>query len=192
MVIQVDLPAAFAIGQVMGLLSKKYLKREPELFKSKLLGVFNFYLACGFVPGGLFLLVGWPAWEGMYSTAWTENPFDRPLVAGFYVLFMIAMMMLGNVGYILAHYWYKKGKDKWVVFGAVAGVFLTLLPFLVKWGVWWTVGTYGQVQANQGYSFFQPPFFYGWLAIMSYLFITGILTGLWFLKKGKELGARFE
>jgi len=187
--IQVDLPAAFAVGQVMGLLSKNYLKKEPELFKSKLLGAFNFYLACGFVPGGLFLLVGWPAWEGMYATAWTENPFDRPWVAGFYVFFTITMMILGNVGYILAHYWYKKGKDTLVIWGAIIGVLLTGLPFLLKWGVWMNIGTYEQIRGGTGYNFFQPPFFYGWLAIMSYLFITGILTGLWFLKKGKQLGA---
>jgi len=67
--IQVDLPAAFAVGQVFSMLSKKYLVKETELFTSKLLGPFNFYLTCGFVPGGLFLLVGWPAWEDWGSLA---------------------------------------------------------------------------------------------------------------------------
>ncbi len=61
--VQVDLPAAFAVGHIYALLSKGYLKKEKRLFTNRLLGPLNFFLTCGFVPGGLFLLVGWPAWE---------------------------------------------------------------------------------------------------------------------------------
>ncbi len=186
--IQVDLPAAFTVGQIFGLLSKNYLKKEPDRFANKLLGPFNFYLCCGFVPGGLFLLIGWPAWEAMYvnGSAWFEAPFNRPLVVGFYVLFMIVMMVLGNVGFILAHHWYQKGKDKFVIYGSIIGLILTGLPFLLRWGVWWKVGTYAEIQAGGGYSFFQPPFFYGWLGIMGYLAIVMILAGLWFKRRDRR------
>jgi len=184
--IQVDLPGAFTVGQVFALLAKKYLKGEPDIFTNKLVGPLNVYLTCGFSPAGLFLLFGWPAWEIMYVTAWVENPFNRPLVAGFYVLFLIAMVLLGNLGFMLGHYWYKKGKDKWVVYGAIVGGILTVLPFLLRWGVWWNIGTYAEVTAGGGYSFWQPPFFHGWLVIMSYLAITTVLTGLWFKKRGNR------
>lgn len=187
--VQVDLPAAFAVGQIFGLLSKNYLKKEPDKFKSKLLGIFNFYLACGFVPGGMFLLIGWPAWECMYTSGWAENPYNRPLVVGFYILFMLVMMVLGNVGYILAHHWYQKGKDKWVIWGSIIGICLTLLPFVLRWGVWLTVGTFEEVKNGGGYSFWEPPFFYGWLAIMSYLGITMVITGLLMKKKANRLAA---
>jgi len=184
--VQVDLPAAFTVGQVFAFLSKKYLKDEPGIFANKLLGPLNLYLSCGFAPVGMFLLIGWPAWEVMHVTGWVENPFNRPLVAGFYVLFLIAMVLLGNVGFILGHHWYKKGKDKWVIYGAVIGAILTFLPFLLKWGVWWNVGQYDEVMAGRGASFWKPPFFYGWLVVMSYFFIITILTGIWFKKRGSK------
>jgi hypothetical protein len=148
--IQVDLPAAFTVGQVFALLSKKYLKGEPDIFTNKLLGPLNLYMTCGFSPAGLFLLIGWPAWEIMYITGWVEMPFNRPLVAGFYILFLIAMVLLGNLGFMLAHYWYRKGKDKWVVYGSIAGGILTVLPFLLRWGVWWKVGTLAEIEAGGG------------------------------------------
>lgn len=188
--VQVDLPAAFAVGQVFALLAKKYLKNEPSIFTNKLLGPLNFYLCCCFSTVGMFLLVGWPAWEVMYVSGWVENPFDRPLVAGFYVVFLIAMMLLGNFGFMLGHYWYKKGKDKLVVIWAIIGVILTALPFILKWGVWWNIGTKSQIEAGTGYSFFKPPFFYGWLVIISYLVIGTVLTGLWFKKQGSKISKK--
>lgn len=180
--IQVDLPAAFAVGQIFAFLSQKYLKKTQDKFCNKLTGPFNFYMSCGFVPAGLYLLIGWPSWEAMYTTSWVENTFNNPLVAGFYVLFMMAMILIGNFGFILAHHWYLQGKDKRVVLGSIIGVALALLPLLVRWGIWWKVGTYAQIQANQGYWFWQNPFFGGWLAAIGYMTIVTVLTGRW-LKK---------
>ncbi|MGE5328684.1 MAG: hypothetical protein ACM3KR_04155 [Deltaproteobacteria bacterium] len=186
--IQVDLPAAFAVGQIFAFLSQNYLKKTPEKFTNKLLGPFNFYMSCGFVPAGLYLLVGWPSWEAMYTTDWLEKTFNQPWAAGFYVLFVIAIILLGNLGFILAHHWYNKGKDRLVVIGSAAGVMLAVLPFLLRWGVWWKIGTYAQIQANQGYSFWENPFFGGWLFIMCYMTIVTIFTGAWFKKRGKIVG----
>ncbi len=184
--IQVDLPAAFTLGQFFALLSKNYLKKEPDKFTNKLLGPLNFYLCCGFVPGGLFLLIGWPAWEAMFATPWLEFPFNRPLVVGFYVLFVILLVVLGNVGFISAHHWYRKGKDKFVIYGAVIGFILTVLPFLLKWGVWMKIGTYAEIKAGSGYSFWQPPFFYGWLCIIGYQAVTMAIFGLWLKRRDKR------
>lgn len=183
--IQVDLPAAFAVGQIYAYLSREYLRKTPDILNNKLTGPLNLYLSCGFVPTGLYLLVGWPSWEAMYVTDWVENTFNRPFAAGFYVAFMISMIILGNLGFMLAHSWYRKGNDRLVISGSVAGVILTLLPFLVKWGVWWNIGTYKQINANQGYSFFDNPFFGGWVFFMVYMAVVTIGTGLWFRKKSK-------
>ncbi len=185
--VQVDLPAAFAVGQIFAFLSKDYLKKERSKFTNKLLGPLNCYLSCGFAPGGMFLLIGWPAWEVMYATDWMENPYDKPLVVALYIIFSISMVVLGNFGYILAHHWYQKGKDNWVIYGSIAGVFLTLLPFVLKWGIWWQIGTYAEIQSQLGYSFWKPPFFNGWLGIMSYLILCTIGVGVWFKKKGNRL-----
>jgi hypothetical protein len=180
--VQVDLPAAFTIGQLLALYSKKYFKKEPDIFKNKLLGPLNLYLSCGFAPAGLFLLICWPAWELMYITNWVENPFNNPLVAGFYIGFGIIMILLGNAGFMLGHYFYRRNKDKLVILGAIIGGALTILPFLLRWGIWWKVGTQLDIETNMGYSFWQPPFFYGWLIIMSYLVATTVLALLWFKK----------
>lgn len=184
--VQVDLPAAFTLGQVLALMSKKYLKKEPSKFTNKLLGPLNLYLSCGYSVAGLFLLIGWPAWELMYTTDWFENPFNRPLVVGFYILFLVTMILLGNVGFILGHHWYRKGKDKWVVFGSIAGAVLTFLPFLLKWGVWFKVGTLAEIEAGGGTSFWQPPFFYGWFVIMGYFALMTVIAIFWFRKKSNE------
>jgi len=185
--VQVDLPAAFAIGQTFSMLSKTYLKNEPNYMTSKLLGPFNLYLSTGFVPGGLFLLAGWPAWEAMYTVQWVENSYDNPLVAGFYVAFVIAMVICGNLGYLLGHYFYRKKWDQYVKYTLIAGIFLTFLPFIVRWGCWKKIGTFSEVTAGGGYPFGEAPFFSGWLCIMSYLFIVGTVVGLWFLKKSKKI-----
>lgn len=184
--VQVDLPAAFAVGQVYALLAKKYLKSEPNLFLNKMTGVLNLYLSCGFSIAGMYLLIGWPSWEVMYTSAWVEDPFNRPAVAIFYILFLMAMVLLGNIGFILGHYWYRKGKDRLVVLGSVIGIILTFLPFLLKWGVWWTIGTHAEFGSGGGASFWQPPFFYGWLLVMGYFAVITVLVGIWFKKKGNE------
>jgi len=185
--IQVDLPAAFTIGQGFALISGSYLRKETQLFTSRLLGPFNIYLVSGFAVGGMFLLTGWPAWEFMYKYQWIENTFDNPLVAGFYILFLIAMIILGNVGYILGHYFILQGKSRYSWYGLILGLILTFLPFLLDWGIWNRIGSYAQVQQGEGYSFFSPPFFHGWLGIMSYMLVAGVLFGIWFYKMSKKL-----
>jgi len=185
--VQVDLPAAFAVGQIYALLSKEHLKKDERKFTNRLLGPFNFYMSTMFAPVGMFLLIGWPTWEIMYRGGWAENPYNRPWVAGFYVAFALVMILLGNVGFILAHHWYLKGRDRWVVVGAVLGVAVTLLPFLLRWGVWMKVGTFEEVQAGGGYSFWEPPFFYGWAVIMTYMVVATVGMGLFFKRVGSRL-----
>lgn len=180
--IQVDLPAAFALGQTYALLSKNYLRKENHFFTSKPLGMLNVYLSCGFVPGGLYLLCAYPAWEAMYTTGWLDVPYDHPPVAFFTVLFVMLMVLLGNAGYMLGHWCYKKGRDWLVPWTAAAGYFLAVLPFIMKWGIWMKIGTYSEVSSGGGYSFWDPPFFYGWILIMSWLMITSIAIGVWFKK----------
>ena len=137
--------------------------------------------------GGLFLLVGWPAWEFMYVSSWFENAYDNPIVVASYILFVIAMILIGNLGYILGHYWYKTKHDRFVVWGLLTGLVLTFLPFLLKWGSWKLIGNYAEVSAGKGYPFGEAPFFNGWLGIMAYMIITGVLFGIWFRIKSKKL-----
>jgi hypothetical protein len=185
--IQVDLPAAFTLGQGFALLSGNYLRKEKQVFTHRLLGPFNIYLTVGFCTGGMFLLTGWPAWEGMYKWSWFEQPFDNPLIAAFYILFLMAMVFLGNAGYMLGHYFILKGKTIYNWYGLFIGAFFTVLPFFIDWGVWNKIGTFAEIESGGGYPFFSPPFFYGWLGIMSYMLVAGIAFGIWFHKKSNTI-----
>ncbi len=174
--VQVDLPAAFALGQIFAFISKSALKKENNIWTNKLSGPVALYMSIGFSPVGLFFLTGWPSWELMYTTVWMENPFNRPMVAIAYIGFLVIMVLLGMSGFILGHWFYKKGKDVLVKIGMIVGLFLTFLPFLVRWGVWWKIGTYDQIQQGTGYSFFEPPFVFSWLFIMIYMVISTTIT----------------
>jgi hypothetical protein len=176
--VQVDIPAAFTLGQFFALLTKKYLKSEKQLFSSRLLGLFTFYLTFGFIPVGMYFMVGWPSWEVMYVTGWVEHVFNNLPVIFFYIGFMMLMIILGEVGYIVGHLCFRKGKDTIVVIGAVAGTILTFLPFVVRWGVWWKIGTYAEFLTGTGYSFFKPPFVIGWVIIMLYWVIMTVVFGM--------------
>jgi len=185
--IQVDIPAAFVIGQTFAVLSRNYLKEEPKIFTSKLLGLFNIYLSAGFATGGLFFLVGWPSWEYMYKGGWVENVYNDPQVAAFYISFLIVMILFGNFGYMLGHYWYKKSKDNYVLIGLVIGLVFTFLPFLLDWGIWNKIGTFEEIKAGGGYSFWSAPFFHGWLGIMSFNILAGVGFGILFKRLSKKL-----
>lgn len=170
--VQVDIPAAFTIGQLLAMMAKKYLRSEDHLFLHRLTGLVNLYISCGFVPIGLYLLVGWPAWEVMYVSDWAEKTFDNPPVAVFYVAFVVAMILLCNVGFVLAHICYRRSKDRIVTITTLIGAAATLLPFVLKWGVWMKIGSYATITSGGGYSFFDPPFFAGYVPIMLYGLVT--------------------
>jgi hypothetical protein len=188
--VQVDLPGAFAVGQIFAILSRKYLIKTDSKFDHKLMAPLNWYLTFIFAPVGMFLLVGWPGWECMYWWRCVERPMFRPFIALFYVLFYVAMVAIGNLSYILAHHLYLKGKDKLVNVLAVIGVIGTFLPFVLWPFTWLHVGTYSQYHAipRETTNMFRiPSFFVPWLLIMSYFVIGTVLFGLWLKRKANRL-----
>lgn len=188
--IQVDLPGAFAVGHFCAFLSRHYLKQEPDKFTNNLMGPLNLYLSIFFVPAALFLLIGWPSWESMYLWSWLEFPYNKPLVSGFYVTFMIFLIVLGNFGFIFGHQLIRLGKDNLVFVISLFSLILTVLPFFLRWGVWMRIGTYADFHAGLGYSFWEPPFFYGWLFIISYLLIAMLIFWWWLWKRDKRFISR--
>ncbi|MBF0587759.1 MAG: hypothetical protein HQL53_01375 [Magnetococcales bacterium] len=185
--VQVDLPAAFVVGQLFAALSSEYLRKEPRLFTNRLTGPVNLFMICFFVPVGI-LMIGWPTWEVMYITDWLEGPYNRPLAAGFYVLFGIVMVLLANVGFMLGHHWYREGRDKWVRNSIILGFGLTVLPFLLRWGVWLKVDMYQEmVVEGGGYPFWEAPFFSGWIVMMSSMVIGFVVMVRWLKKRAPLL-----
>lgn len=188
--VQVDIPGAFAAGQIFAVLSKKYLKKEEREFTHRLSGPIGWYFSLIYAPIGMFLLFGWPAWEGMYWWEWIETPAFNPPVAFFYIFFYIAMIAIGNLSYVLGHRLYKKGKDQTVNILAVVGVIVTILPFFIWQLTWYHVGTYAQYHADPRETtsmLSTPSFFYSWLLIMGYFAIATVIFGLWIRKYSGKL-----
>ncbi|MDP2992302.1 MAG: hypothetical protein Q8N82_02935 [Deltaproteobacteria bacterium] len=185
--VQVDLPGAFAAGQIFAFLSRGYLKKEKHLFMHRLMGPMAVYFALLFAPAGLFLLICWPAWECMYRWEWVEKPAGNPSVSFFYVGFYMAMVVIGCASYMLAHRLYRQGKDRTVKRLCAAGVIVTLLPFFLRPFTWYYVGTYAQYHAlpRQTATFGTPSFFFSWLGAMGYFIIASVFFGLWLKKKSK-------
>lgn len=188
--VQVDLPGAFAIGQILAILSRGYLKKENSKFDHKLMGPLNWYMTFMFAPVGMFLLVGWPGWECMYWWKWVERPMFNPFIALFYVLFYMSMVAIGNFSYILAHHLYLRGKEKVVNALAVIGILLTILPFILWPLTWLHVGTFSQyheVPRATSNMFKTPSFFISWLIIMSYFVIGTAIFCLWIKKRSARI-----
>ncbi|MBN2717406.1 MAG: hypothetical protein JXX14_16250 [Deltaproteobacteria bacterium] len=184
--VQVDLPGAIAVGQIAALMSKSYLQNEAALVSHRLMGPVSTYLSTMFAPVGMFLLICWPAWEGMYWWQWIERPAANPPVAFFYVGFYLSMIVLGIASFILGHRLILAKKIKWVKVGAVVSVVLTLAPFFVWPYTWYWVGTYADYHAVPRTStvmFTTPSFFWSWLVVIGYFLVTTTLFGLWLKRK---------
>ena len=183
--VQVDLPGAFAAGQIFAVLSKTYLKNEANKFTHRLMGPIVTYFSLMFAPVGLFLLICWPAWEGMYWWEWVEKPAMNPLVSYFYIAFYMIMIIIGSASYSIAHNLYLQGKDRIVGAMTVISIILTLMPFILWPFTWYHVGTYAQYHAvpkETTTMFNNCSFFFSWLAVMGYFAISSVAFGIW-LKK---------
>lgn len=183
--VQVDIPGAFAVGQILAMLSRKYLEGEKELFTHRLMGPVAAYFSLMFAPAGLFLLICWPAWESMYWWDWVERPAMNSWVSFFYIGFYMCMIIIGCGSYIAAHKFYRARKDKIVTASAIIGTVATLLPFFIWPYTWYHVGTYAQYHSRPMTTttmFDTPAFFYSWLCVMSYVSISSVCFGIWIRK----------
>lgn len=180
--VQVDLPGAFAAGQIFAVLSSKYLSREKRLLTHRLMGPVAAYFSLMFAPAGLFLLICWPAWESMYWWKWVETPAMNPVVSFFYLGFYMIMILIGCGSYMAAHALYRKGKDGTVKAVTALGVIATLSPFFLWPFTWYHVGTYAQyhsVPRTTSTMFNTPAFFWSWLAVMGYFALASVIFGFW-------------
>jgi hypothetical protein len=180
--VQVDLPGAFAAGQIYALLSKDYLRWKKSRFTHRLGGPVTAYFSLVFAPVGLFLLICWPAWESMYWWQWVERPAMDPWVSFFYIGFYFSMVLIGLASYALSHALFRAGKDRLVEVLAVAGAVAAFLPFFLWPGTWYHVGDYAAFHATPqrtGTMFDTPAFFYSWFAVMSYFLLVSIGFGFW-------------
>ena len=180
--LQVDAPGAFALGQILAWLTQKYLKVTEPQFTHRLMGPVVAYFSLIFAPVGMFLLFGWPGWESMYWWSWIEQSSFRPWVAGFYLLFYLAMILIGLGSYMLGHKLIRKGKKVVVAVLSVVGVVVSLLPFFIWRMTWYHIGTYAEYHAVPRATttlFRTPSFLIPWAIIIGYICIGTVVFCLW-------------
>lgn len=205
--VQVDVPAAFAMGQVYALIAKQSLSKEPSLLGNRFITLNNWYVTLILAPVGLFLLVGWPGWETMYRWSWVESVQFHPFTALFYILFLAAMVIIGNAGFIIAHRLYLRNKDQTAKKLLVVSIIISLSAFLIDINAPFSIGTFEEYHngesikvtrllvketekdRNQAGSTLSDArsFFIAWFFIMLYWVMGSILMGIKFYWDDKFL-----
>ena len=175
--VQVDIPAAFVMGQVYALVAQKSLKKEPSYYENRFLVMVNWYMSLILGPTGLFLLLGWPGWETMYQWGWIETPQFRPFVALFYIFFLMIMVVLGNVGFIFTHWLIRQNKIEIAKILLVFSIILTFSAFIIDIKALFFVGTYEAYHRHTAKFILGSSFIFSWFIIMSYWIIGSILMG---------------
>lgn len=175
--VQVDIPAAFAMGQVLAMVGRKSLKMGHQSTYDRFLLWTNWYMSLILGPTGLFLLVGWPAWETMYQWSWVENSQFHGMVALFYIVFLIVMVVLGNAGFIMSCRLLRSNRDglAWTILAL--SIVSTLAPFLIDIKAPLYIGTYQTYHAGTAPLVFGTSFMISWFWIMLF-WVTGSIAAV--------------
>jgi len=173
--VQVDIPAAFAMGQLLALAGRKSLKTGQPSVRHRFLLLTNWYTSLILGTTGLFLLVGWPGWETMYQWAWVENPQFKPLAALFYIVFLVLMVVLGNAGFLISCRLIRSNREALAKALLVLSVIGTFAPFLIDIRAPFYIGTYQQYHTGRALLIFNSPFIYSWFGIMLFWVIGSLV-----------------
>jgi len=200
--VQLDIPAAFAVSMLFVDLGRNVLKREAEnspgekpkayyqfLFRS------IFFAAFVICPAGLYLLAGWPGWEQLY---WGKRVEELILQGWFNALlptfFIMSIVLAGYIGHILGYRLITTGKEKYLRPIYLGVLVLSAIPVLLSYPAFLLVGTYdqyhnlnGQMREAMVYVWKNPyDFSIGWLGVMIYFTAALVYSILKIRRKAKE------
>jgi hypothetical protein len=173
--VQVDIPAAFAMGQLLAVVGRKSLKTGQPSVRDRFLLLTNWYTSLILGTTGLFLLVGWPGWETMYQWAWVENPQFKPMVALFYIVFLVLMIALGNAGFLMSYRLIRSNRDSLAKAILALSVIGTFAPFLIDIKAPFYIGTYQQYHTGRALLVFNSSFIFSWFGIMLFWVIGSVV-----------------
>ena len=197
--VQLDIPAAFAVSMVFIDVGRNILKREAEETPGETPRAYYHFLfrsifVAGFVisPAGLYLLAGWPGWEQLY---WSKR-FEELILQGWFnallpAFFIMSIVLAGYLGHILGYRLITTGKEKYLRPTYIGVLILSSIPVLLSYPAFLLVGTYdqyhnlnGQTREAMVYAWKNPyGFGVGWLGVIIY-FTASLLY--FFLKIRKE------
>jgi hypothetical protein len=156
--VQLDIPAAFAVSQLFAYMGRKRIKKEAEESGEKKPVIYYRYLfysvffsSVVIVPAGLYLVCGWPGWEQIY---WSKR-FEELIHTGwvnalFPTLFIVGIVLAGYFGFRLAYHWITKGKERYILPTFVGVLVLATVVVAVCYPSFILVGTYDQYHNLNG------------------------------------------
>jgi hypothetical protein len=180
--VQIDIPAAFAVSLISIDLGRKALKKaranqpqEKTAMYYRYLSRSLFFAGCVIAPAGIYLLSGWPGWEQIY---WSRR-FEEVMHTGWVnallpALFVMAIVLGAYWGHVLGYRWLMSGKENYLR-PAYIGVLLVVgIVVLSCYPSFLYVGTYDQYHNLAGQSrqamgsVFRNPYGFsvGWLGVM--------------------------
>jgi hypothetical protein len=137
-VVQIDIPIAFAVGQMLADAASRQLQTgKPEPYY-RTLAITNIYTGLFFAPIPIFFLDKYFGWETTYM-------YDPERVTRFFVpIVLFVLMLAANLGFWLSSALIKKG---WGMIGR--GLYILIWLYALGWifGNWprsTRIGTYAQ------------------------------------------------
>jgi hypothetical protein len=191
--VQIDIPAAFVVSQLMLDLGRDAIKAQAAVDPEQPPPIYYRFLTrtllfAGVViaPAGIYLLAGWPGWEQLYWTERVEHPIFEPFNALLPALFVLAIVVAGWAGHVIGYKLLISGKEKLLrplylgLLGLVGVVVLSTHPAFLL------VGTYQQYHHDRGAmgSVWSNPhaFGVGWCGVMIYF----VVATLWMVWKSRK------
>lgn len=183
--VQIDIPAAFIVSQLILDIGRKYIKKEaqnasssdgrPSVYYQYL---FRSVFFAGFViaPAGIYLLTGWPGWEQIYWTELVEQPQYGVFKAMLYALFIMAIVFSAYLGHVIGYKWLTTGKERYLRPTYIILLIAVSVIVLANYPAFTVVGTYAEYHSNwraMGRAWNNPHnFSIGWLIVMAYFSIS--------------------
>jgi hypothetical protein len=201
--VQLDIPAAFAVGQLFAYVGRKRIKREAEVSDGKKPPVYYRYLfysvffsSVVIVPAGLYLICGWPGWEQIY---WSKR-FETVIHAGWVnallpTLFILGIVLAGFSGFRLAYHWITTGKERRVLPAFIGVLVLAAAVVAACYPSFLLVGTFDQYHQLNGETRDAMAtvwdnaydFGYGWVGVMVYFTLSLIIVLRKLIKENRNI-----
>lgn len=186
--VQIDVPAAFAVGMLSIDLGRDALRSEAERAGGGKALLYYRYLArtlffAGFVvaPAGIYLLSGWPGWEQMYWSRRVEQVMHTGWVNALLpALFVMAIMLAAYLGHTLGYRLLVGGNAACLRPIYIGALLLTGAVALFNYPAFILVGTYDQYHGQHGQTreamleAWRNPYGFsvGWVGVMLYFVVA--------------------
>jgi hypothetical protein len=137
-VVQIDIPIAFAVGQMLADAANRQLSTGKPEHYYRVLSITNIFTGLFFAPIPIYFLVDYFGWETTYMI-------DREQVTRFFIpIVLFVLMLAANLGFWLSNWLIRKGHA-----GIGRTIYILIWLYALGWifGNWpraTRIGTYAQ------------------------------------------------